>query len=150
MLAAIALLGAWVVDHPRVSPRNQRTELMLELVLDDREALRRHVEERLNAPIVDVRMLEIDYVRETTRVRGPWTDAGARSADARRRSLEDRPSGSRVAALLGPRRRQVRRPASTASPRSSSGSRPRTRVLEIDGRRTFRLPHDLLRHRGPA
>lgn len=74
-LAAIALGCAWVVDHPRVSPRNQRTELMLELVLDDPEALLRHVRGRLNAPIVDVRTLEIDYVRETTRVE-VWTDAG--------------------------------------------------------------------------
>ena len=74
-LAAVALACAWVVDHPRISPRNQRTELMLELVLNDREALLRHVRGRLNAPVVDVRTLEIDYVRETTRVE-VWTDAG--------------------------------------------------------------------------
>lgn len=72
--AAIALAGAWVIDHPRISPRTQRTELMLELVLDDPEALLRHVRGRLNAPIVDVRTLEIDYVRETTRAE-VWTGA---------------------------------------------------------------------------
>jgi Domain of unknown function (DUF4956) len=72
--AAIALAGAWVIDHPRISPRTQRTELMLELVLADRQALLRHVRGRLNGPIVDVRTLEIDYVRETTRVE-VWTDA---------------------------------------------------------------------------
>jgi hypothetical protein len=75
VLAAIALACAWVVDHPRLSTHNQRTELMLELVLDDRAALLRHVRGRLNAPIVDVRTLEVDYVRETTRVE-VWTDAG--------------------------------------------------------------------------
>jgi hypothetical protein len=75
VLAAIALAGAWVVDHPRLSPRTQRTELMLELVLDDPEALLRHVRGRLKAPVVDVRTLEIDYVRETTRVE-VWIDAG--------------------------------------------------------------------------
>jgi Domain of unknown function (DUF4956) len=73
--AAVALASAWVIDHPRVSPRNQRTELMLELVLDEPAALLREVGRRLNAPIVDVRTLEIDYVRETTRVE-VWTDAG--------------------------------------------------------------------------
>jgi Domain of unknown function (DUF4956) len=75
VLAAIALAGAWVIDHPRVSPRNQRTVLTLERVLDDREALLRDVRGRLDAPIVDVRTLEIDYVRETTRVE-VWTDDG--------------------------------------------------------------------------
>jgi hypothetical protein len=75
VLAAIALAGAWVVDHPRVSPRSQRMELTLELVLDDPEALHRQVAGRLGTPIVELRALEIDYVRETTRVE-VWTDAG--------------------------------------------------------------------------
>jgi hypothetical protein len=80
VLAAVALGGAWVVDHPRVSPRSQRTEVTLELVFEDDVALLRHLRGRLNAPIVDVRTLEIDYVRETTRVE-VWTDDVARPRD---------------------------------------------------------------------
>ena len=74
VLAGIALAGAWVVDHPRMSPRHHRMELTLELVLAP-EALRGHVAGRLGTPIVELRTLEIDYVRETTRVE-VWTDAG--------------------------------------------------------------------------
>lgn len=67
VLAAVALLGAWVIDHPRVSKPTRRMEVMLELVFTDREALRRHLEERLDARVLDVWVIEIDYVRETTR-----------------------------------------------------------------------------------
>jgi len=74
-LAAVALGAAWVIDHPRVSPPTRRTEITLELVLDDREALLRHLRGRLKATVLDVRTLEIDYVRETTRVE-VWTGAG--------------------------------------------------------------------------
>jgi Domain of unknown function (DUF4956) len=73
-LAAVALAVAWTVDHPRVSPPAQRTEITLELVLDGREALLRHLRGRLHTPIVDARTLEIDYVRETTRAE-VWTRA---------------------------------------------------------------------------
>jgi hypothetical protein len=66
-LAAVALAAAWVLDHPRVSRPAPRVELLLELVFADDEALRRHLEERLAARVVDVSVSEIDYVRETTR-----------------------------------------------------------------------------------
>jgi hypothetical protein len=66
-LAGIALLACWIVDHPRVSRPTRRLEVTLELVFNDVDALRRHLEERLNARVLDVWVLEIDYVRETTR-----------------------------------------------------------------------------------
>jgi Domain of unknown function (DUF4956) len=68
MLAAVALVAAWAIDHPRLSKPTRRLEVMLELVFADDEALRRHLEERLNAEIRELSVLEIDYVRETTRV----------------------------------------------------------------------------------
>ena len=68
MLAGIALLAAWVIDHPRLSEPTRRLEAMLELVFSDDDALRRHLEERLNASVRQFSVLEIDYVRETTRV----------------------------------------------------------------------------------
>lgn len=68
MLAAVALIAAWAIDHPRLSKPTRRVEVTLELVFSDDDALRRHLEERLNASIRELSVLEIDYVRETTRV----------------------------------------------------------------------------------
>jgi hypothetical protein len=68
MLAGVALLAAWAIDHPRLSPPTRRLEVMLELVFADDDALRRHLEERLNATVRGFSVLELDYVRETTRV----------------------------------------------------------------------------------
>jgi hypothetical protein len=68
MLAAVALVAAWAIDHPRLSKPTRRLAVTLELVFADDEALRRHLEERLNAEIRELTVLEIDYVRETTRV----------------------------------------------------------------------------------
>jgi hypothetical protein len=67
MLAGVALLAAWAIDHPRFSRPTRRLEVTLELVFSDQEALRRHMEERLNAHVTEAWVLEIDYVRETTR-----------------------------------------------------------------------------------
>jgi hypothetical protein len=68
LLASVALVAAWAIDHPRLSKPTRRLEVTLELVFADDEALRRHLEERLNAEIRELSVLEIDYVRETTRV----------------------------------------------------------------------------------
>jgi hypothetical protein len=68
MLAAVALLAAWAIDHPRLSTPTRRLEVMLELVFSDDDALCRHLEERMNASVREFSVLEIDYVRETTRV----------------------------------------------------------------------------------
>ncbi len=67
LLAGLALLAAWVIDHPRLSQAGQRLEVTLELVFADHDGLRRHLEERLNADVSELKVLEIDYVRETTR-----------------------------------------------------------------------------------
>jgi hypothetical protein len=68
LLAGVALVAAWAIDHPRLSKPTRRLAVTLELVFADDEALRRHLEERLNAEIRELSVLEIDYVRETTRV----------------------------------------------------------------------------------
>jgi Domain of unknown function (DUF4956) len=67
VLAAAALAAVWAIDHPRLSRPTRRLEVTLELVFKDQQALQRHLEERLNATILDVWILEVDYVRETTR-----------------------------------------------------------------------------------
>jgi hypothetical protein len=68
LLAGVALLAAWAIDHPRISRPSRRLEVMLERAFDDGEALREHLRERLRAPVLEVVVREIDYVRETTRV----------------------------------------------------------------------------------
>jgi hypothetical protein len=68
VLAALALLAAWAIDHPRVSPPARRMCVTLEQAFNDGEPLRRHLEERLRARVVDLTVLEIDYVRDTTKV----------------------------------------------------------------------------------
>jgi Domain of unknown function (DUF4956) len=84
LLAGIALAGAWVVDHPRLSRPTRRVELLLELVFANDEALRLHLEERLDATVAEVDVQEIDYVRETTRasVRYVPRPPAPRTADA--------------------------------------------------------------------
>jgi hypothetical protein len=67
-LAVIAVGAAAVIDHPRIARSTKRTELVLEVVFADEDALRRHVEERLNADVSELNVLELDYVRDMTRV----------------------------------------------------------------------------------
>lgn len=67
VLATVAVLAAWAIDHPRLSRPTRSLEVTLELVFADVEALRRHLEERLNARVTEITVREIDYVRETTR-----------------------------------------------------------------------------------
>jgi uncharacterized protein DUF4956 len=74
VLAGVALAAAWAIDHPRVSRPTRRLEVTLELVFSDVEALRRHLEERLNARVTGVSVLELDYVRETTRAEVRYLD----------------------------------------------------------------------------
>jgi hypothetical protein len=68
MLSALALVAAAVIDHPRLLRQTRQLQITLETIPSDPDALRRHVEERLNARVHECHVLEIDYVRETTRV----------------------------------------------------------------------------------
>jgi Domain of unknown function (DUF4956) len=83
VLAAAALVAVALLDHPRLLRSTRTMEVTLELVFADHDALRRHLQERLNVDIVDVRVVEVDYVREVTRVelrcadRPPGRSAGA-------------------------------------------------------------------------
>lgn len=78
-LCALALATAAVVDHPRLLPPIRPFEVTLELVFADENALRRHLEERLSATVVEATVLEIDYVREVTRARVLSLDRPARA-----------------------------------------------------------------------
>jgi hypothetical protein len=66
-LSAAALGAVALLDHPRLMRSTRTMEVTVELVFADHDALRRHLEERLNVDIADVRVVEVDYVREVTR-----------------------------------------------------------------------------------
>jgi hypothetical protein len=82
VLAGIALLAAWAIDHPRISRPSRRLEVTLDRPFGDDETLREHLRERLRAPVLDVTVLEIDYVREMTRVEVRLGPPDERSSDA--------------------------------------------------------------------
>lgn len=67
-LDGLALGTVLVVDRRRDQRSGRETLVTLELVFSDHDALRRHLSERLNVEVLDVQVLEIDYVRDTTRV----------------------------------------------------------------------------------
>lgn len=67
-LAVAALIAVALLDHPRLMRATRTMEVTLELVFADQDVLRRHLEERLNVDVVDVSVLEVDYVRDITRV----------------------------------------------------------------------------------
>jgi hypothetical protein len=92
-LAVVALAAAWVIDHPRFNRPTRRLEVTLELVFSDQEALRRHLEERLNAQVTDARVVEIDYVRETTRAVAHYV-AGPRTQPVPEETLDATVTGS--------------------------------------------------------
>jgi hypothetical protein len=68
MLSALALGAAAVIDHPRLLKQTRHLMVTLETIPSDADALKRHLEERLNARVTECHVLEIDYVRETTHV----------------------------------------------------------------------------------
>jgi uncharacterized protein DUF4956 len=67
-LAAVALAAVALLDDPRLLRATRTMEVTLELVFADYDALRRHLRERLSVDVLDVRVVEVDYVREVTRV----------------------------------------------------------------------------------
>lgn len=81
-LATVALLAAWVIDHPRLSRPSNRLEVTLERVFANDEALRSHLQERLGARVDEVIVREIDYVRETTRAEVRFTPGTGTTASA--------------------------------------------------------------------
>jgi len=68
VLAVAALAAVALLDYPHLMRSTRTMAVTAELVFADHDALRRHLEERLNVDIVDVRVVEVDYVREVTRV----------------------------------------------------------------------------------
>jgi hypothetical protein len=95
-LCAVALGAAAVFDHPKLLTPSRRVVLVLEATFADQDALRRHVEERLDVDVIDLEVDEVDYVRETTRVAGRCVDrprAATSAADLEARLHAVAPAG---------------------------------------------------------
>lgn len=67
-LAVLVLAAPALVDHPRALRVNRRLEVTLERVFTDTDELRRAVEQRLTVRVIALEVLDLDYVREVTRV----------------------------------------------------------------------------------
>ncbi len=67
-LAGAALAAVAVLDHPRVSRPVRPMTVTLDRLPGDVGDLRAHLETRIGAQVVQARIVEVDEVRETTRV----------------------------------------------------------------------------------
>jgi len=94
-LAAVAVGAAAAIDHPRLVRNTKRTELVLEVVFADEDALRRHVEERLHADVSELSVLELDYVRDITRVAVRYTARPPRPPASREERHDELALGGR-------------------------------------------------------
>ena len=79
-LDVVVLAGLAFIDHPGLLRGTERAVVALELVFPDRAALERHLEERLNADVLSVRVREVDYVREITRAEVDYVERHSRRA----------------------------------------------------------------------
>ncbi|MEU4240775.1 DUF4956 domain-containing protein [Actinoplanes sp. NPDC026619] len=68
VLSAVLLVAVYFADHPGLHPRVHTARLTLSRAYPDSQDLQRAAEERLGVPLMDLEVLEIDDVRDTTRV----------------------------------------------------------------------------------
>jgi hypothetical protein len=67
-LAAALLLAVYLADHPALHPTIHTARLTLSRAYPDSAELRRAAQDRLGAAVLELKVLEIDDVRDTTRV----------------------------------------------------------------------------------
>jgi hypothetical protein len=67
-LSSALLIAVYLADHPALHPTVHTARLTLARAYPDSPELRRAAEERLGGPVVELKVLEIDDVRDTTRV----------------------------------------------------------------------------------
>jgi uncharacterized protein DUF4956 len=59
MLSALACAAAAAIDHPRLLKQTRQLHVTLETIPSDEDALRRHLEERLNARVAECQVLAV-------------------------------------------------------------------------------------------
>jgi uncharacterized membrane protein YhiD involved in acid resistance len=79
-LIALVLLAVYVGDHPAVSRRTRRQDLLLDRAHTDHTSLRAHVERVLGCEVVDLAVRRTDLVNDTTLVSVTTVDAPAAKA----------------------------------------------------------------------
>lgn len=67
-LNVVILVTLFLVDHPSLHRRTTRMRITLDEVLTDPAALRAELARRLGAEVVEVSIVDVDYVRESMRV----------------------------------------------------------------------------------
>lgn len=79
-LIALVLLAVYVGDHPAVSRRTRRQDLLLDRAHTDHTSLRAHIERVLGCEVVDLAVRRTDLVNDTTLVSVTTVDAPAAKA----------------------------------------------------------------------
>lgn len=79
-LIALVLLAVYVGDHPAVSRRTRRQDLLLDRAHTDHTSLRAHVERVLGCEVVDLAVRRTDLVNDTTLLSVTTVDAPAAKA----------------------------------------------------------------------
>lgn len=73
LLNGVLLATVYAVDRVDPGLNVRRIRLILDAVYDDEALLRAELERRLGADIVEIRVREIDFVRETTQLEAQYT-----------------------------------------------------------------------------
>jgi len=73
LLNGVLLATVYAVDRVDPGLNVRRIRLILDAVYDDEALLRAELERRLGADIVEIRVREIDFVRETTQLEARYT-----------------------------------------------------------------------------
>jgi hypothetical protein len=68
VLNSVILAGISLTDHPALGPVPRSREITLDCIHDDDAALRADLEHRLGVRVVDFTIIEVDYVRDVTRL----------------------------------------------------------------------------------
>jgi len=107
LLDVVLVGGMALLELTRRPDEGERQVLVADEVFDSRALLIEHLSRRLGAHVSDVQVLEVDFVRETTRVEALVTDARARG-------LPTSPERNVIAWQRGRGRGRSRRPADAA------------------------------------
>ncbi|MFC4785833.1 DUF4956 domain-containing protein [Nocardioides sp. MAHUQ-72] len=101
-LDVVLLVAIWLTDESRVSSPTRIVRLTLDRALTDAEAVTAEVRERMGLEPVGLTVDEVDFVRDTTRVRVRvavedtwWAWADAQAATARVDAAESEAAGAR-------------------------------------------------------
>lgn len=67
-LMALVLGSLFIADHPRILPRNRRQMIVLDRAIANENELKAHLASELDAQILEVTVIKLDQVNESTTV----------------------------------------------------------------------------------